>query len=181
MYKFTAASQQESIVFGAARPGYRDSQVQDWIDFMQQHQIKRVCCLLTPSQLDRYSNLLETYRQRFGAAQVCECPIADFHIVKPDVFYQQILPFLSDTDQRQEKVVVHCSGGVGRSGHVLAAWLVAGRGFTPTSAIAAVKQMGRNPYEAVLAAPFTRRNPWQVAAELKRLLEHCTYQSRKTN
>jgi protein-tyrosine phosphatase len=177
MYKFTAASQQESIVFGAARPGYRDSQVQDWINFMQQHQIKRVCCLLTPSQLDRYSSLLETYRQRLGNEQVCECPIADFHIIEPDAFCQQILPFLSAADQHQEKVVVHCSGGVGRTGHVLAAWLVAGRGFTPTSAIAAVKQMGRNPYEAVVAAPFTGQNPWQVAAKLKLLLYSCTHQT----
>jgi protein-tyrosine phosphatase len=69
--------------------------------------------------------------------------------------------------------VVHCSGGIGRTGHVLAAWLVAGRGFSRHSAITAVKRRGRNPYEAVIAAPFKGRNPWKVAAELNRLLEDC--------
>jgi hypothetical protein len=38
------------------------------------------------------------------------------------------------------------------------------------SAIAAVKKTGRNPYEAVIAAPFKGQNPWRVAAELNTLL-----------
>lgn len=36
----------------------------------------------------------------------------------------KILPFLLEADKQSEKVVVHCSGGVGRTGLVLAAWLV---------------------------------------------------------
>jgi hypothetical protein len=67
----------------------------------------------------------------------------------------------------------HCSGGVGRTGQVLAAWLVAGRGLSSKSAIAAVKQAGKNPYEAVIAAPFQGRNPWKVAAEFNLLLDEC--------
>lgn len=69
-YKFAAACK-EAIVFGAARPGYSNEQVQQWIRFMQTQTIQRVCCLLSETQLARYSNLLETYRQAFGVDRVC--------------------------------------------------------------------------------------------------------------
>ncbi len=173
MYKFAAASEHEQIVFGAARPGYTDQQVGEWIEFMQAQGIQRVCCLLSEAQLSRCADLLAVYRQTFGGEQICWAPIKDFHLADPEVLIQQILPFLAMADQRQQKVVVHCSGGIGRTGHVLAAWLVAGRGFSRQSAIAAVKQTGRNPYEAAIAAIFYGRSPWQVAAELNRLLDRC--------
>jgi protein-tyrosine phosphatase len=175
MYRFAAACENESFIFGSAKPEYSDEQVQAWILFMQQQGIQRVCCLLPLAQLAGYSNLLETYEQTFGIEQVCWAPIADFHFATPDMLAHQILPFLAVADQRQEKVVVHCYGGIGRTGHILAAWLVAGRRFSSQAAIAAVKQTGRNPYEAVIAAPFKGRNPWRVAAELNTLLDECNH------
>lgn len=171
MYRFASASPQELIVFGSAQPRY--NQVQEWIEYMQNQDIKRVCCLLSESQIVRYSNLLETYQQNFGTAQICWTPIEDFHLVSLEVLLSQILPFLIAADQNQEKVVVHCSGGIGRTGQILAAWLVAGRDFSPQAAIAAVKQTGRNPYEAVMAAPFKGRHPRKVLAELDNLLNKC--------
>lgn len=148
---------------------------------MQNQEIQRVCCLLPETQLNRYSNLLNTYRKVFGLdclrqvkdQRVCWAPIEDFNFAAPKTLVRQILPFLAITDRQNEKVVVHCSGGIGRTGHILVAWLVAGRGFSSTSAISTVKQTGRNPYEAVIAAPFKGRNPWKVAAELNTLLDEC--------
>ncbi|WP_019505047.1 dual specificity protein phosphatase family protein [Pleurocapsa sp. PCC 7319] len=174
MYKFAAASEGEPIVFGSARPGYSNEQVAQWIEFMQYQNIKYVCCLLASSQLTRYSNLLNTYRHNFGFDYVCWTPIEDFYFATSEILIHQILPFLATARQDDEKVVVHCSGGVGRTGHVLAAWLVAGRGLSRQAAIAAVKQIGKNPYEAVIAAPFKGRNPWKVAAELNLLLDECS-------
>jgi protein-tyrosine phosphatase len=173
MYKFAAASPDESFVFGAARPGYNNKQVREWIKFMQQQGIDRVCCLLPKTQLDRYDDLLSIYRQFFGLECICWAPIEDFHFVDREVLFHQILPFLAVADRQHQKVVVHCSGGIGRTGHILAAWLVAKRGFANKLAIDTVKQTGRNPYEAVIAAPFIGRNPWQVAAELNLLLDEC--------
>ncbi|MBW4478538.1 MAG: dual specificity protein phosphatase family protein [Tolypothrix brevis GSE-NOS-MK-07-07A] len=173
MYKFSAASENESIVFGSARPGYSNEQVNKWIEFMQSQEIKQVCCLLPESQLDRYSNLLEVYRQVFGINQVCWAPIEDFDFADPDLLIHQILPFLATANQKNERVVVHCSGGIGRTGHVLAAWLVAGRGLSKTAAISAVQQTGRNPHEAIIAALFKGRNPWKVAAKFDLLLDEC--------
>jgi protein-tyrosine phosphatase len=173
MYKFAAASVDESIVFGAARSGYTDRQVEQWVEFMRDRDIQRVCCLLSESQLNRYADLLNTYRQNFGIDRVCWAPIDDFRLVDRQLLLQDILPFLADADRLNEKVVVHCSGGVGRTGQVLAAWLVAGRGYSGKSAIDTVIQTGRNPYEAIIAAPFFGRNPWRVLTELHKLTS-CT-------
>lgn len=161
-------------MFGAARPGYRPEQVSEWVAFMRENGIKRVCCLLSTAQLDRYSDLLSVYQRAFRPDKTCWTPVEDFSLVGSDVLIHQILPFLATADQQREAVVVHCSGGVGRTGHVLAAWLVAGRGFSRERAIATVKQTGRNPYEAVIAAPFKGQNPWKAAAKLNALLDECT-------
>jgi len=173
MYKFASASENEPIVFGSARPAYSNEEVNEWIKFMQNQDIKRVCCLLPESQISRYSNLLDAYRQSFGLNQICWTPIKDFHFADPEILIRKILPFLVAANQKHEKVVIHCSGGIGRTGHILMAWLVAGRGFSAKAAIAAVKQTGKNPYEAIIAAPFKGRNPWKVAAELNLLLDEC--------
>ena len=162
MHKFAAASENELIVFGAARPGYRDAEVARWIEFMQEHNIKQVCCLLAQTQLIRYSDLLGTYRKIFGCDRVCWAPIADFELVEADILIDRILPFLESANSKGERVVVHCSGGIGRTGQVLAAWLVSGRGLSNKQAIAAVKKTGRNSYEAAIVAYLKGRNPWLV-------------------
>ncbi|MFB2918171.1 MULTISPECIES: protein-tyrosine phosphatase family protein [Aerosakkonema] len=173
MYKFAAASEDESIVYGAARPGYKNIQVDRWIEFMQQQNIKRVCCLLTQTQLIRYTDLLVTYRNIFGLDRICWAPIEDFQLSDRQTLIEEILPFLDIANQQNEKVVVHCSGGIGRTGHILAAWLVSARGFSNQDAIAAVRRTGKNPYEAAIVAPLKGRNPWKVAAELNALLNDC--------
>ena len=170
MYKFAGASEHEHIVFGAARPEYTDDRVCEWIEFMQNRGIQRICCLLSQKLLTHYSDLLDNYRQVFGIERVCWAPIEDFNLATPKILVDRILPFLAIADRQNEKVVVHCSGGIGRTGHILAAWLITGRGFSSKSAISAVQKTGRNPYEAIITAPFTGRNPWKVAAELKTLL-----------
>jgi len=52
---------------------------------------------------------------------------------------------------------------MGRTGHVLAAWLARGRGMAPDEALRAVVMMGRNPYESIRYGGATE-------AELYRLL-----------
>jgi protein-tyrosine phosphatase len=150
---FTAACEQEPFVFGARRPGFPFPHVASlfvhtWMAFMQAQGITRVLCLLPSRQLDAYDDLLGTYRQMFGEHHVLWVPIDDFHLAEELQLIDQILPFLAEAEQHQEKTVVHCSGGVGRTGHVLAAWLVSYRGMSNEEAIAAVKKQGRNARES---------------------------------
>lgn len=172
-YKFAPACEKEQVVFGAGRPGYTNQMVEDWIEFMKGQGIKRVCCLLPDEQLASYSDLIGTYKQEFGSQLVCWGPIADFNLVDLETLTQKIIPFLTEADKQNQKVVVHCSGGIGRTGHVLAAWLVSVRGLSNEAAIKAVKKTGRNPYEAAIAAVFKGKNPLKVLEDLDMLLNNC--------
>lgn len=170
MYKFAAACKNELIIFGASGPGYSQKQILAWIEFMKSQDIQRICCLLAEEQLIRYPKLLDSYQQEFGSENVCWAAIADFHICDPATLHNQILPFLFTSDRSQQKTVVHCSGGIGRTGQILAAWLIFGRGLSKQAAIEAVRKTGRNPYEAAIFAPLRGKSPLQVLAELNYLL-----------
>jgi protein-tyrosine phosphatase len=150
---FSAASERESFIYGARRPGFPftrvgQDQVQTWITFMQGQGITRVVCLLPPRQLQAYDDIINQYRHVFGEDNVLWSPIDDFQLAREDQLIEQILPFLATSDQQKEKAVVHCSGGIGRTGHVLAAWLASHRGMSNEEAIEAVKRQGRNAREA---------------------------------
>ncbi len=151
------------------RPGYPartvgPDAVRDWISFVQQSGIRRICCLLPPKQLAYYQiDLLAEYRKVFGESNVCHAEIEDYHLCEKATLEDRILPFLLESDQPSIPVVVHCSGGSGRTGHVLAAWLVRHRGLSVDDALAAVLASGRNPWEAVQC-----RN--ETEEELRRLL-----------
>lgn len=172
MSRFAPASELEHIVFGAERPGYNSKQVDEhevhkWIVSAKQRNITRVCCLLTQDQLSYYvMDLLDAYRRAFGHENVCSAPVEDYRLCDGLTLRHRILPFLRESDDKQESVVVHCSGGIGRTGHVLAAWLVFGRGYSAEDALWTVKRMGRNPFEAVDDGNATR-------AGLYALLESC--------
>lgn len=155
-YNFGPACEDEKVVFGAERPGFDfhsvDShEISRWISFMKHNGIKRVCSLLPNEQLDYYEvDLLAEYRRAFGEVNVCAAPIPDGHLCDVETLQGKILPFLRESDRRGEQVVIHCSGGSGRTGHVLSAWLVHARGFTIDEALNIVRLPRRNPLEALI-------------------------------
>ncbi|NEQ27657.1 MAG: protein phosphatase [Microcoleus sp. SIO2G3] len=170
MYRFAPASPIDSTVFGASRPGYKFAELQAWLTFMQAQNIRRVCCLLEDKSIDRYeSDLRATYQQNFD--RVCWSSIADFQIADANQLIETILPFLAAADRARVRVLVHCGGGIGRTGQVLAAWLVIRHGFSNAEAIATVRRTGRNPYEAAIAAPLLGRNPIATMRQLQALLD----------
>lgn len=154
-FGFAPAQAEETIVYGAQRPGYPSRSVgpgpvREWLSYVSARGIHRICCLLPQQQLDYYElDLLAEYRAQFGPSNVCSAAVRDYHLCDPDVLSAAILPFLAASDEARWPVVVHCSGGSGRTGHILAAWLVRHRGLTGAQALAAVEASGRNPREAV--------------------------------
>ncbi len=156
-YRFAPASAAEEIVFGSERPGYDsrdvpDRAVREWVQFMENQGIQRICCLLHPDQLEFYScDLLAEYKAIFGDSNVCHAPISDYHLIDTIVLSEVVLPFLKESAERDQPVVVHCSGGSGRTGHVLAAWLTRERGMDLQQALNSTYEQYRNPREAVFA------------------------------
>jgi protein-tyrosine phosphatase len=150
---FGPAAQGESCVFGARRPGYPGSpvppaEVDRWISYMKLQGVAGVVCLLTPGQVSSYENLAAAYQSSFGAGNVLLAPIEDYHLADVPTLTGRILPFLAAADLAGRKVVVHCAGGIGRTGHVLAAWLVSFRGMTNDEALEAVRSGGRDAGES---------------------------------
>jgi protein-tyrosine phosphatase len=128
----------------------------DWADFMRARGVTRVCCLLDAGQLAGFPvDLAAEYRRLFGTTSVLMEPIADHYLCSLEALRESILPFLRIADSGRERAVIHCWGGNGRTGHVLAAWLVGVRRLSPMEAIEAVESAGRIPREAVLAGNAT--------------------------
>ena len=116
--------------------------------------IRRVVCLLDDRQLSYYGSLsgglLACYDAVFGPERVLSAPVEDYRVTTAENL-RSVLGFLDRSADREERVVVHCSGGSGRTGHVLAAWLVHRYGRDPNDALDALQSAGasRNPREAV--------------------------------
>jgi protein-tyrosine phosphatase len=155
-FHFGPARTGEQIAYGARMPEPSPAGISEWTTFMRAQGVSRVCCLLDAGQLAGFPISLEAeYTRLFGPTHVLMEPIADHHLCSRKALKENILPFLSTADSRGEPTVIHCWGGNGRTGHVLAAWLVAERGLSPIDAIEAVKETGRLPQEAVLAGNAT--------------------------
>jgi protein-tyrosine phosphatase len=166
-HRFAPAAPDEEYVYGACCPGWhstaeQEEGIEEWIEFMRDRGIERVCCLLSGDQLDGTAANATRYREAFGADKVRHVSVADHHLADETTLRNRILPFLSTAVQRREPVVVHCLAGIGRTGHVLAAWLVAGRDYDPVEAIQTVQRMGRSPAEAVTSGNARRGDLFQL-------------------
>jgi protein-tyrosine phosphatase len=92
---------------------------------------------------------LPFYASYFGSDNVCDAGFADGTLCPRGLLSDRILPFLSESTSNKSPVIVHCLAGVGRTGLILTAWLVRGRGWLLNRAIAEIEASGREPYEIV--------------------------------
>ncbi len=163
IYNFRPASIDEELLFGACRPGYGKEMagyddINLWCDYMRSNRIERVVVLLDRDQLKNYSaDYIEVLRDSFGSENILSTPIPDYHLATAEVLGGIILPFLQDSINKSKKTVVHCAGGIGRSGHILAAFLSCIRGYRTEDAFELTQDMGFNPFEAVDKGNATRQ------------------------
>ncbi|QIO23327.1 dual specificity protein phosphatase family protein [Haloarcula sp. JP-L23] len=153
-HRFAPAAPDEKYVFGACAPGWHsaashDAALSDWIQSVRDCQVERVCCLLAGTQLDESGSNLERYADAFGESNVLHVPVPDQRLIGKEALHEKVLPFLATSVDTEVRTVVHCLAGIGRTGQVLAAWLVYNRDYGPRRAIETVQQMGRDPMDAV--------------------------------
>ena len=126
---------------------------------MKGQEIKRVVCLLSGEQLGYYSSLpdgiLGAYCKAFGDSNVLYEPVEELHLCDQGSL-NRIFEFLREAESKDEPVVVHCYAGLGRTGHVLAAWLVHRRGLSAEQALRTLTDMGRDPCEAIAHGNATK-------------------------
>lgn len=150
----------EPTVYGACRPGWpRDEvgtdAVKSWIADLREAGVDRVCCLLDEQHLAACDDLLGRYRSAFGADNVCHTPVPDFGASTRR--YSTTRSCRCST--RRTRTVTASSSTVGRTGadgHVLALWLVHGRGYDLEAAVETVRATGQSPLEAVALADLVQ-------------------------
>lgn len=153
-HRFSPAAPGEEYVYGSCTPGWHtvsdnETAVTQWLSFVQSQGIERVCCLLAGSSSELQDSALGHYYETFGPANVCHAPTVDSQLIERERLVETILPFLQESVEQESPVVVHCLSGVGRTGQVLAAWLVAARGYHSEEAIETVRELGRDPLAVV--------------------------------
>jgi len=160
-HRLAPAAPDEEHVFGACSPGWHSAAdravaLADWIAVVRGADIERVCCLLPGAQSVDGCDV-DGYTDAFEAENVLHAPIPDGRLACPALLKQEVLPFLDDAVAADERVVVHCLDGMGRTGQVLAAWLAHDREYEPERALETVEEMGRQPREPVRAGNATEQ------------------------
>jgi len=172
-HRLAPAAPDEEYVYGSCAPGWHsagshDTCVEQWIEDVRAAGIERVCCLLAAEQQEALEANLGAYHEAFGSANVLHAPIPDHHLADERLLREQILPFLEEGVLADAPTVVHCLAGIGRTGQVLAAWLVYDRGYHPQEAIDTVQQLGRDPYDAVHSGNATEADLHGLLASVER-------------
>lgn len=160
-HRFAGAAPDEDVVYGACSPGWHsaaphDEALADWLAFLDRRNVDRVCCLVPGRPVTGSGGNLDHYRRAFGVDRVLHAPTPDHRLVDEGTLAEEVLPFLDDAVATDERVVVHCLDGIGRTGLVLAVWLAHDRGYEPERAIETVTEMGRDPTDAVRAGNATK-------------------------
>lgn len=170
-HRFSPAAPHERYVYGSCSPGWHsaadhDTCINEWIRFVQSEGIERVCCLLAGRHLDEQSHMLSRYEETFGERRVLHSPIPDRTLVDVNQLQSEVLPFLQESVDAAEPVVVQCLTGVPRTGQVLAAWLIYGRGYDPVEAVDTVIESGRDPTAVVEEDGVTRAELFERLGEI---------------
>ncbi len=131
-YNFGPSSHRMPLVFGMEAPGvplkpggsYNEpgsvpnDVVQCWIDHLKTNGISRTLCLLNSSELACYAD--PGYKALCEASGIKPALVDAFAPGAKD----GVLQALTEAYAAEENIAVHCSGGEGRTGLVLAACLV---------------------------------------------------------
>jgi len=125
LYNFGPASPLDEVLYTAERPGNQfvkdgrvtSAQVLDWIDYVRKQGVTNVIALLDENELDIYDEPLVDLMEQ----QQMKCHVIPISTVGAA---GKIMNIISTAEVNGEKVVCHCTGGVGRAGRVAAAWLI---------------------------------------------------------
>lgn len=125
-HNFGPASPLDQTLFTAKQPGIASEEtgkissesVQEWINYISAQGVTNVITLLSDDELDSYEepglkSLLEEAGMKCFISPMGDLGACD-----------RVFTVVHEAEAKGEKVVTHCTGGVGRAGRVAAGWLV---------------------------------------------------------
>ncbi len=117
----------------------RDRNLAEDVSVIQEEGVKSVLCLITENEFSAYGvpGLKAAYSDAGFDAQYL--PIAD-QTTPALAPMLAALQWLDEQIQKGQKVLVHCAGGLGRSGLIAAAYLMLKRGLDAHAAIDRVRE-----------------------------------------
>ena len=126
-HNFGRASPLDSVMHSAERPGnpsekdgkVSTEEVQKWINYVRDEQgVTNVIALLDEDEMIIY--------EEPGLQKMMESNGLKFHIrpMGEEEAPEKIMSLIDEAEERGEKILCHCTGGIGRCGRVCAAWLV---------------------------------------------------------
>jgi protein-tyrosine phosphatase/nicotinamidase-related amidase len=105
-------------------PGRRDAgrALKEDIEVLKDHQIDAVVCLLSAEEYARYGveDLIATYRT--AGLNVFALPVMDGRVPHVEDM-RRLVAWIDGQVRESRRVLVHCVGGLGRAGTVVACWL----------------------------------------------------------
>jgi len=135
-FNFGQASTRDQIIYTCERPGgdlpnvskIKPEPCKNHIEFLRENGIAIVLILLDDNEMDHYEEpgLLKMYEE--AGIRWHRQPMGN------EKAATNIMKLLQDCKEQDEKVVVHCTHGMGRSGRVAAGWLVTFYGLSPEAA-----------------------------------------------
>ncbi|KAL7575455.1 hypothetical protein ACA910_007354 [Epithemia clementina (nom. ined.)] len=158
-HNFGPASARDATVFTCERPGGDPAEqdtkiptqkvVDQWVQFMNspERQIKHVIILLSDPELEAYEppGLIAAYQA--AGITVHHIPMSSKDS------YQSIMTTIDEIESKKERLVAHCTHGMGRSGRVAAGWIVHKYGVSPEQATEESLEAARQHKVERLGAP----------------------------
>lgn len=146
----------ENVIAGCSRPGAGGGNVDRDLELLREHGIGALLTLterpLSPGVLDRH-----------GMAGL-HLPVDDFH-APTTAQMLDALAFLDQARSSRTPVAVHCLAGQGRTGTVLAAYLIRG-GISAADAIAEVRAVCpgaiESPPQTAALDAWAAHRPWMI-------------------
>jgi protein-tyrosine phosphatase/nicotinamidase-related amidase len=131
----------EGLIGMTILPGRKDrnrSLTED-IETIKEENIQNVICLLSENEFEEYgvSKLKEEYKK--AGLNVCYKQILD-QTVPTETMMNETLKWLDKELLENKKTLIHCVGGIGRTGTVVACYLKKYSGLTTTEAIEVVRK-----------------------------------------
>ncbi|PJZ51767.1 dual specificity protein phosphatase family protein [Leptospira adleri] len=139
--KFESEKEDISRIGLTILPGRKDRErnLNEDIQTIRREGITHVLCLLTENEFTEYGvkDLKEEYKKQ--GLDVYYCPVLD----QTAPLLEQTIPALKWMDQalsKKEKLLIHCVGGLGRSGTLAAAYTIWKEKVTASEAISMVRE-----------------------------------------